>query len=115
MVFFGEKVDVYAFADFWKFIAFDDGRSSNKVTVFEYWSVTNSGTEIDEGHLSTDLKMATKEVERLLATMKSSDPEEEFLPGSPYIEVFRSIWFRVASVSTSKFSSAWSVLTRYEF
>lgn len=47
-----------------------------------------------------DLNMATKEVQSLLATMKPAHPEEGFLPGSPHVEAFRSIWLRVASVSS---------------
>lgn len=49
--------------------------------------------------------MAKIEVESLLATMDSLDPDEEY-PSSPLLEVFHSIWLRVAAVRTGYLQKA---------
>ncbi|KAI9876454.1 MAG: hypothetical protein M1830_006473 [Pleopsidium flavum] len=52
----------------------------------------------DEGHLREDPESAKHEIESLLATMRSPNPEYASPKGSPFVEVFRTVWFRIVKV-----------------
>lgn len=53
----------------------------------------------DEGHLKGDTKQAAIQLENLMNVMKTNTPNPSAPAEDPLLEVFKTVWYRIAEVS----------------